>query len=85
MDGLALEWVPKSNSGNGHIDAKLKEMKSAIEEMRLEMRRLRESIERQIRGSRRENGVAYMFVILIFFVACIWYQKYRRDSLLELM
>ena len=85
MDELTLEWIPKSNSGSGQIEAKMEEMKRSIEEMRLEIRRLRESLERKNRGSKRENRVAYIFVIVLFFVAYIWCVKNGRDGLLELM
>lgn len=47
MDKIATVYTPNSNSGRGQIDVKKEEIKMAFEEMRRELRLLKESMEVQ--------------------------------------
>ena len=60
-------------------------MKDSIEELRLGVRWLSESIETHIKGSRCKNGCAYFIAILLLFAAYMWGGRNGRDYFFELM
>ena len=85
MDEVGTRCVPMSNVCHTQIAMRIEEMKDSIEELRLGVRHLSESIETQIKGSRCKNGRAYFIVILLLFAAYMWCGQNGHAYFFELM
>ena len=86
MDEVALKCTPMSNLSRDQIEVKMEEMKDSIKELGIEIRRLSESMETQIMGSRCTKGLVYLIAILLLFIAYMWRgQKDGRAYLSYLM
>eukprot|EP00268_Persea_americana_P003147 TRINITY_DN10946_c0_g1_i6.p1 TRINITY_DN10946_c0_g1~~TRINITY_DN10946_c0_g1_i6.p1 ORF type:complete len:101 (+),score=13.07 TRINITY_DN10946_c0_g1_i6:41-343(+) len=85
MDEVGTQCVSMSNVCQAQIAVRMEEMKDSIEELRLGVRRLSESIETHIKGSRCNNRRAYFIVALLLFVAYMWCGRNGRAYFFELM